>query len=72
MNNRLISIYKKISSQNKSMHLLEMLGFDAVNKNTERNDIFSIETKEKVYETEKINLDTKKTLSFTNLKLLNS
>ena len=60
MNNRLISIYKKISSQNKSMHLLEMLGFDAVNKNTERNDIFSIETKEKVYETEKINLDTKK------------
>ena len=43
--------------------LLEMLGFDAVNKNTERNDIFSIETKEKVYETEKINLDTKKTLS---------
>ncbi len=63
MNNRLISIYKKISSQNKSMHLLEMLGFDAVNKNTERNDIFSIETKEKVYETEKINLDTKKTLT---------
>ena len=63
MNNRLISIYKKISSQNKSMHLLEMLGFDAVNKNSERNDIFSNETKEKIYETEKINLDTKQPLT---------
>ncbi len=62
MNNRLISIYKKITSQNKSLHLLEMLGFDAVNKNSERNDIFSNETKEKIYETEKINLDTTRTL----------
>ncbi len=62
MNNRLISVYKKITSQNKSMHLLEMLGFDAVNKGSERNDIFSNETKEKVYETEKINLDAKNTL----------
>tara|TARA_B100000131_G_scaffold136304_1_gene132884 strand:- start:4423 stop:5460 length:1038 start_codon:yes stop_codon:yes gene_type:complete len=45
------------------MHLLEMLGFDAVNKNSERNDIFSNETKEKIYETEKINLDTKQPLT---------
>ena len=62
MNNRLISIYKKITSQNKSMHLLEMLGFDAVDKSTERSDIFTTEIKEKVYETEKIYIDNEKTL----------
>ena len=62
MNNRLISLYKKITSQNKSLHLLEMLGFDAVDKGTARSDIFTSEIKEKVYETEKININKEITI----------
>lgn len=48
MNNRLRNLYKKATSQNKSVYLLEMLGFDAVDNTNKKSNIFDTDIKEEL------------------------
>ena len=54
MNNRLDSLFKKITYTNKSAYLLELFGFDAISSMETKKSLIDEDIKESIYQTEKI------------------
>ena len=57
MNNRLNSIFKKLSSENKSSYVLEMLGFESIQSSLSEKNLIREELKKNNYGTDTITLN---------------